>query len=46
MIVEVMRPDQLLELALYFTSFDLEDVVPHEDDPVVISFITIGSKVH
>jgi len=27
-------------------SSDLKDVVPHENDPVVISVITVGRKVH
>ena len=25
---------------------DLEDVVPHEDDPMVISIVTVGRKIH
>jgi len=45
MTVEARRPDQPPEPALCFTSSDLEDVVPHEDDPVV-SVITVGRKVH
>jgi len=24
----------------------MEDVVPHEDDPVVIFVVTVGKKVH
>jgi len=46
MTVEARRPDQSPEPALFFTSFDLEEVVPPEDDPVVISVITVGRKVH
>ena len=46
MAVEARRPDQSVEPALCFTSFDLEYVVPHEDDPVVISIVTVGRKVH
>jgi len=45
MAVEARRPDQPVESALFFTRYDLEDVVPHEDDPVVISVVTIGRKV-
>jgi len=44
--VEVRRPDHPPKPALCFTSPDLEDVVPHEDDLVVISVATIGRKVH
>jgi len=46
MSLETRRPDHPLEPALYFTSFDLEGVFPHEDDPVVIFVVTIGQKVH
>ena len=31
---------------LIFTKKDLEDVVPHEDDPVVLSVILMGRNVH
>jgi len=36
MTMEVRRPDHPPETTLYFTCSYLEDVVPHEDDPVVI----------
>jgi len=37
----------LLPIAdLIFTKKDLEDVVPHEDDPVVLSVILMGRNVH
>ena len=29
-----------------FTRADLQDVVPHDNDPVVISVVTTGRKVH
>ena len=29
-----------------FTRADLRDVVPHDNDPVVISIVTAGRKVH
>ncbi|XP_068492027.1 uncharacterized protein [Phaseolus vulgaris] len=31
---------------LVFTKVDLRDVVPHDNDPVVISIVTAGRKVH
>jgi len=34
------------EPSLCFTSSDLEDVSPHEDDPIVIFVVTVGKKVH
>jgi len=44
--VEAREPDQPAEPDLYFTRADLGDVVPHEDDPVVISVLTVGIRVH
>ena len=41
MVVEARRSDQPAEPDLCFTSFDLEDVVPHEDDSVVISIVNM-----
>ncbi|XP_068476604.1 uncharacterized protein [Phaseolus vulgaris] len=46
MIVEAREPDQSPELDLYFTKVDLQDVVPHDNDPVVISVVTFGRRVH
>jgi len=46
MSLEARRSDHPLEPALCFTSSDLEDVVPHEYDPVVIYVVTVGRKVH
>jgi len=41
MTVEARRPNHPLESALCFTSSDLQDVVPHENDPVVISVLEL-----
>jgi len=46
MIVEAREPDQSVEPDLCFTKDDLRDVVPHENDPVVISVVIVGRKVH
>ena len=46
MSLEARRPDHPLEPTLCFTSFDFEDVVPHEDDPVVTFVVTVVRKVH
>ncbi|XP_068503762.1 uncharacterized protein [Phaseolus vulgaris] len=46
MAVEAQGSDQPTEPDLCFTNADLGDVVPHEDDPVVISIVTVGRKVH
>jgi len=46
MSMDTRRLDHPLELTLYFTSSDLQDVVPHKDDPMVIFVITVGRKVH
>ena len=34
------------ESDLVFTRADLQDVVPHDNDPMVISVVTAGRKVH
>jgi len=39
-------PDDPWELDLVFTRADLRDVVPHDNDPVVISVVTAGRRVH
>ena len=46
MSLDTKRLDHPLEPTLYFTSSDLEDVVPHEDDPVMIYVVTVARKVH
>ena len=46
MSLETRKPDCAQEPALCFTGDDLEDVVSHENDLVVISVVTVGRKVH
>jgi len=46
MAVEAKESDQSPEPDLFFTKADLQDVVPHDNDPVVISMVTIGRRVH
>ena len=38
--VEVQQVDQKLDVDLVFTKADLQDVIPHDNDPVVISLVT------
>ncbi|XP_068503505.1 uncharacterized protein [Phaseolus vulgaris] len=38
--------DDLWETDLVYMKGDLRDVVPHDNDPVVISIVTAGRKVH
>ena len=38
--------DDSLDVDLTFTKDDLRDAVPHDNDPVVISVVTAGRKVH
>ena len=40
MSVEAQRIDDAFNVDLVFTKADLEDVVPHDNDPVVISAVT------
>ena len=46
MAVEVQEADQTLDVDLVFTKADRQDVVPHDNDPVVISVVTTGKRVH
>jgi len=46
MTVEARELDQPIEPDLCFTKDDLRDVVPHEDDLVVILVVTVGRRVH
>ena len=46
MSVEAQRIDVAFDVDLVFTKADLQDVVPHDNDPVVISVVTAGRKVH
>jgi len=46
MTVEGQRSDQTPEPDLVFTRTDLQNVVPHDNDPVLIAVVTVGRKVH
>ena len=46
MTVEMQEVDQAPDIDLIFTKVDLRDVVPHDNDPMVISVVTVGRKVH
>ena len=39
-------PDDPWKSDLVFTRVDLRDVVPHDNDPVLISIVTAGRKIH
>ena len=44
--MEVQQVDQTLDVDLVFTKADLQDVIPHDIDPVVILLVTTRRKVH
>jgi len=46
MSVEAQMTDDAFDVDLVFTKADLQDVVPHNNDPMVISVVTAGRKVH
>jgi len=46
MTVEAEKSDQTPEPDLVFTKTELQDVVPHDNNPVVILAVIVGSKVH
>ena len=46
MAVEVQESDQTPDVDLVFTKADCQDVIPHDNDPVVISVVTAGRRVH
>ena len=46
MSVEEQAADDLLDVDLTFKRADLRDVVPHDNDLVMISVVTAGRKVH
>jgi len=46
MAVEVQEVDQTPDVDLVFTKADLRDVVPHDNDPVVISVVILGRRVY
>ncbi|XP_068492034.1 uncharacterized protein [Phaseolus vulgaris] len=45
-VVVQVAVDDPVDVDLAFTRADLHDVVPHDNDPVVISVVTTGRKVH
>jgi len=46
MAVEVQEVYQTPNVDLVFTKADRQDVIPHDNDPVVISLVTTGRRVH
>jgi len=42
---EVLPADLVTDVDLVFTKADLRDVIPHDNDPVVISLVTAGRRV-
>ena len=46
MAVEVQEVDQTPDVDLVFTKADRQDVVPHDNDLVVIPVVTAGRRVH
>jgi len=46
MLVEAQAVDVVLDVDLTFMKADLRDVIPHDNDLVVISIVTAGRKVH
>ena len=43
MSVEAQEANQALDINLVFTKADLRDVVPHDNDPVVISVVYVNA---
>jgi len=46
MTVEGQEVDHTLDVDLIFTKADRQNVVPHDNDPMVISVVTVGRRVH
>jgi len=46
MAVKAQKSDQTPERDLVFTKANLQYVIPHDNDVVVISVVTVGRKVH
>jgi len=46
MLVVEQGADDSLDIDLTFTKANLHDVVPHDNDLMVISVVTAGRKVH
>ena len=44
--MEVQQVDQTPDVDLVFTKADLQDVLPHDNDPIVISLVAAERKVH
>jgi len=44
--VKVQQVYQTPDIDLVFTKADLQDVIPHDNDPVVILLVTTERKVH
>ena len=44
MSVEAQKADDAFDVDLVFTKADLQDVVPHDNHPVVISVVTVGRR--
>ena len=46
MVVDSAEEDHSPDVDIVFTKADLRDVVPHDNDPIVMSLVTTGRKVH
>jgi len=46
MSIKAQMVDDVLDIDLTFTKADLRDVIPHDNDPLVISVVTAGRMVH
>jgi len=46
MAVEVQEVYQTPDVDLVFTKANRQDVIPYDNDPVVISLVTVGRRVH
>ena len=46
MAIDSVEEDRSPDVGITFTKADLQDVVPHDNDPIVISLVTAGKKVH
>jgi len=46
MTVDSVEEDHSPDADITFTKADLREVVPHDNDPIVISLVTTGKKVH
>ena len=44
--MEVQQVDKIPDVDLVFTKADLKDVVPHDNDPMVILLVIAGRRVH